>query len=70
LANGPKPLRIAISPKINSGRLPNPAFIIPPQVGAIRPASCSVEVPIHADITIKPNTENQKRSSLFCHDGT
>ena len=70
LARGPKPLRIAISPKISSGRLPNPAFIMPPQVAPIRLASCSVTVPIHAEVTIKPTTENQKRGSSFCHDGT
>jgi len=70
LARGPKPLRIAISPKISSGRLPNPAFIMPPQVTPIRPGSCSVAVPIQAEVTIKPSTENQKRSSSFCHAGT
>jgi hypothetical protein len=70
LANGPKPLRMAISPKISSGRLPNPAFIMPPQVGPIRPASSSVAVPIHAEVTIKLSTEHQKRSSSFCHAGT
>jgi hypothetical protein len=70
LASGPRPLRMAISPKISSGRLPNPAFIMPPQVAPIRPASCSVAVPIHADVTTKPSTESQNRSSSFCHEGT
>src|SRR5271165_3057715 len=49
LASGPKPLRMAMSPKISSGRLPNPAFIMPPQVGPIRPARWSVAVPIQAE---------------------